>query len=260
MQSLSDDLAVEPSCECAMPSAHSQSSDEVAIETWLTATNCVLGRMPRRDLLDLVQRALIRDLPPRVLVHRQGGVGQALLGLLDGFVKISSTAISGREVVLEVVGPGGWLGELETFSASPRQADVMTLTQCRVLTFDRRDVLRAMARSPEGALALVDLVSHRLRLARQRVLDVIGLPAPARLAKTLMYLDDLRMGATRCGICTEKPLLSQSELGSLAGLSRESINKTLAAFRDAGLISSSRRSLTIRDRCALERRFFVSDE
>jgi hypothetical protein len=90
-----------------------------------------------------------------------------------------------------------------------------------------------------------------LRLATQRLLDIMALPAPARLAKTLLRLAELQCPAPRDGMWPALRL-SQSELGGMTGLTRESINKQLASLRDAGWISLSGGSVTLLDVAALE--------
>ena len=98
---------------------------------------------------------------------------------------------------------------------------------------------------------MVKLISHRLHTTTQRVLDAVALPATARLAKALLQLAELQCPTVRDGARIELQM-SQAELGGMTGLSRESVNKTLAALRDSGLIAQSNGSLTLLDIAALE--------
>jgi CRP/FNR family cyclic AMP-dependent transcriptional regulator len=228
-----------------------QSSDKDEILKQLIESDIGLQRMPRDAVLDLVRRARISTFRKGKNLFRKGDTGQSLLLVSDGFVKLSSTAPGGREVVLEIVGPGGWFGELAALSKSERNADATTITPCRIVAIDGRDVLHVMERSPDTSLAILNMVGQRLRSATQRILDIAGLPAGARLAKVLVDLHELRRSTSR-GPAKAELILSQSDLGGIIGLTRESINKQLAIFRDAGWITTANRTITISDLQALK--------
>jgi len=211
----------------------------------------VLGQLPERDLLDLVRRSQVRTLRARERIYRQGDPGRTVVAVLDGYVKLSSTTAAGREVVLEIVRAGRSFGELTAFNSWPRDSDAVTLSRCRLLAIDGRQFTQVMERTPDGLRMMVGLMSDRLRVATQRVLDTMALPAPARLAKALLHLAELQSPTPRDGDRLTLQL-SQAELGGMTGLTRESINKRLASLRDAGWIALSGGSVTLLDIAGLE--------
>jgi CRP/FNR family cyclic AMP-dependent transcriptional regulator len=179
-----------------------------------------------------------------------------VVAVLDGYVKLSSTTAAGREVVLEIIRPGMSFGELAAINNWPRDSDAVALSRCRVLAIDGRQFTQVMERSPAGLLTMVHSISERLRAATQRVLDTIALPAPARVAKTLLHLAELQ-SPTPQGLTPRNGVrlalqLSQADLGGMTGLTRESINKQLASLREAGSIALSGGSVTLLDIAALE--------
>jgi CRP-like cAMP-binding protein len=80
--------------------------------------------------------------------------------------------------------------------------------------------------------------------------DGLDLPAPARLAKALLQLAALHSRAVGDGLQISLAL-SQRELGGMTGLIRESINKHLGLWRDAGWLSLTGRTITLHDVAAL---------
>lgn len=216
----------------------------------LIAGHSALGSLPEADRLSLMQWSTIRVLQRRETIFRCGDPGRTVVLVLEGYVKLSTALADGREVVLEIVGPGGCFGELAVLNKWPREADAMTLSRCRVLAIDGRQFTQVIERRPEGMLAVTRMVSERLQRAMEQVVDALVLPAPARLAKALILLAKLRSSGLHHG--DRIPLrLSQSELGSMTGLTRESVNKHLGAWRDAGWILLSRGSVTLLDIAAL---------
>lgn len=210
-----------------------------------------IGTLPVQDLCDLVRNAQLRTVRSRVPIFRQGDNAHAVIALIEGSVKLACLAASGHEAVLDVVSDGLSFGELAVVNGRSRECDAIALQPSRIVAIDGRDFLRVMERSPDGRRMLMDLIGQRLGSATQRILDTVALPAPARLAKALLYLAGQRCGALRDGARFHLPL-SQTELGGMTGLTRESVNKHLSALRAEGWIAVSGRHVTLMDVTALE--------
>jgi CRP-like cAMP-binding protein len=216
----------------------------------------ILGLLPDRDLLALVRQSPTRSLPKNRVLFRYGDEGRSVVLILQGYVKLSAMASNGREVVLEIAGPGSIFGELAVLNGSPRQADATTLSSCRVMAIDGALFRRLLGASPEAMFAAMRLLADRLSAVTAREMDAVSLPAPVRLAKALLRLAKLH--SEHVGGCVQIGLrLSQRELGAMTGLIRESINKHLKAWRAAGWIELSGGSVTLCDVRAL--RDYVRD-
>src|SRR5438270_317793 len=81
----------------------------------------ILHHVPKDQLRISVQRA--RRFREREAMFHQGDDGRCVLGVVDGFVKLSSSTAAGREVILEVAGPGSVFGEIAALNDWPRAAD-----------------------------------------------------------------------------------------------------------------------------------------
>jgi CRP/FNR family cyclic AMP-dependent transcriptional regulator len=211
----------------------------------------ILGSLPEQDQLALVAQSPARVLQANRVLFRAGDEGRSVVLILQGYVKLSTTAANGREVVLEIAGPGTLFGELAVLNGLPRRADATTLTACRVMAFDGGLFRRTIARSPAAMLAAIRLLSERLFATTTQGMDAVSLPAPVRLAKALLHLAQLHpqrvSGGVHIGL-----RLSQRELGAMTGLIRESINKHLKTWRTAGWIELEGGSVTLRDVRALQ--------
>jgi CRP/FNR family cyclic AMP-dependent transcriptional regulator len=213
----------------------SRDDERIAGLLSLMKPDSVLGSLAERDLFSLLRQSTIRALPRQRVLFHAGDLGRNVVLILQGYVKISSTAANDREIVLEIAGPGTIFGELAVLTDQRRRADATTLTESRVLAIDGSAFRHALARSPEAMFAAIRLVSDRLSAVTARGMDAVSLPGPVRLAKALLHLAQL--GAD----CGEGTLhlgfrLSQRELGAMTGLTRESINKHMRAWRAAGWV------------------------
>src|SRR5580658_1001556 len=210
----------------------------------------LLRRFVAEDLQALVSHATVRTYDERDTLCTQGEAGQTVLVVVHGYVKLSALTAGGREVVFDVVGPNDVFGELAVLIDLPRAATAVALSPCAVLAIDGPAFVDALARSPEAMFWMIRLLGHRVSRTTEQMTDGLDLPAPGRLAKALLELAALRSRPVKEGLQINLAL-SQRELGGMTGLIRESINKHLGAWRDAGWLSLSGRTITLRDLAAL---------
>jgi CRP/FNR family transcriptional regulator, cyclic AMP receptor protein len=198
----------------------------------------ILRHLQQTELQALVRGALVQKYLDRDPIFAQGDEGQSVVAVVEGFVKLSSSTSAGREVVLEIAGPGSVFGELAVINGWPRSADAQALSTVRLLAIEGKSFMRALERAPSALVELTKLLSERLRRATEQITDAVDMPAAARLAKALIQLAGLHSHPGPDGLHIDLNL-SQRELGGMTGLTRESINKHLATWRDSGWVRLS---------------------
>lgn len=166
--------------------------------------------------------------------------------ILDGFVKVFTTTEDGHESVLSVRGPGDAVGELGTLEHGPRTATVTALERLTALVMDG-ERFRAYVESSVNAFRALNrqlIARHKEDIRRRAMGSADG---ERRLADLLCELSD-RFGVPGPNgeIDIDLPL-SQHELGSWAGKSREMVARAYHAWRKAGVIRNGRRTITIVD-------------
>ena len=234
-------------------------SAEIAIpgqgrEDWIIALmrqHKVLHCLGLDDLRTLVRQATLLQFQERDAIFLQGDEGQSVMAVISGFVKLSSSTVGGREVLLELAGPGSVFGEMAVLNGWRRATDAHALSACQILSIQGRVFTETLAQVPAAMFGLMRVLCQRLRRTTEQVTDSVDLPAPQRVAKALINLAALHSHPVREGLRIALQL-SQRELGAMTGLTRESINKHLSGWRDEGLISISDRCVTLLDVAALQ--------
>jgi CRP/FNR family transcriptional regulator, cyclic AMP receptor protein len=210
----------------------------------------LLRRLAPEDLTSLVSNATVLVLAERETLFAQGDAGRSVLVVAHGYVKLAALTASGREVVFDVVGPGDVFGELAVLTEQSRAATATALAPSSLLSIDGQAFIAALARSPDAMFWIIRLLGRRLARATEQMTDGLELPAPARLAKALLELAALHSRPAADGLRISLSL-SQRELGGMTGLIRESINKHLGLWREAGWLSQTGRTITLHDIAAL---------
>lgn len=209
------------------------------VDPELLAQVGLFANLSSAELIGLAALMRPRPYAKDEVVYLRGDPGTAFYLIAQGKVKITLTSPDGKELILRRLGSGDFHGELALLDDQPRSADAVATEPSVQLVLQRDGFRDFLNEHPEAATKLLGTVSNYLRRNAELIQDATFLDVPARLARTLL---DLAGGST--GEDTLPPpgavipdRMKQSELASLVGATRESINKWLGSFERQGLIS-----------------------
>ncbi len=172
--------------------------------------------------------------------------GQSLFIVEEGAVRIYVPSAQGADLTLAILGPGDFFGDLSLLDGQPRSASADAMQETRALILERSDFLDLMRSRPEAALAVMSVVSKRLRETDEMASDLAFLDVGGRLAKKLLELASSH-GVKRDDGTLLDVTITQEQLANMIGVTRESVNRNLAQFRRNGLITSQGRRIILRD-------------
>lgn len=195
-----------------------------------------------RELARTMRRRSFRA--GEVIMHRDDP-GQVLYVIREGKVRIYITSPEGQEVALAVFGPNDSFGELALLDGQARSASAVALDNVDTYTLQRSDFVNVVTHHPRIALQVMSVLSRRLRQTDAMIEDLLFLDVHGRVAKKLLELADLHGVRTPEGILIDMRL-TQSDLASLVGASRESVNKVLGYFITKHYVTTEKRKVTIR--------------
>lgn len=172
---------------------------------------------------------------------RNGGL--VIVG--TGFVKVSRDQ-RGHEAVLAIHGPGELLGEVALLDRGEHAAAVIAITNGTALRIDTGRFWALLNERPHLNQVVIGTVTHRLRDAGRQRLEQLTVPSAQRMATRILTLAERFAVATGDEIEIGVPL-SQAELSSWAGVSRETGVRGLRRLRDLGLVRLEHRRVVITD-------------
>jgi CRP/FNR family cyclic AMP-dependent transcriptional regulator len=184
------------------------------------------------------------------LLHQSDEAGPVVL-LLGGRAKIAVTR-DGHEAIMGVAGPGELVGELSAIEDGPRSATVTTLEPVEALVVPRSYFSALLDQRPRIALVILRSVARRLRYADAQRAQFATLDVVGRLAQRLVELCERFGTQQERGVEVKLPL-SQEELASWVGASREAVSKAYYVLRSLGIVETGRRRVTVLDVEALKR-------
>lgn len=190
-----------------------------------------------------------RSHPANQVILLENDWGNSVYFILEGWVKIRTYNLDGKEVTLNILGRGEVFGEMAPLEEIPRSTDVITLVSTVIGTMPAQHFVNLLNTEPLAGLHLVRLMARRLRQVNRR-LRLRESDSQSRVADVLLFLADGQGKAAGQGM--EIPNLPHRELSGLSGLARETVTRVLSKLEKNGLIERDRDILKIVNLEALE--------
>ncbi len=173
--------------------------------------------------------------------------------VLTGRVKLVASGAEGRDVVLAIRGPGELIGEMAALGGIRRTATAIAVDDVEVGYLDARGLRDFLNEHSAAALVLVRMVIRRWADADRDRISLATQDSVGRLASRLLELGEHHGAQTEHGVRIELSL-SQDELASWTGATRETVSRALRLMRGLGWIATDHRAITILDVTALRER------
>ncbi len=148
----------------------------------------IFGILGPELLQQLRSHARLKTIERGTTVFAKGDPGTSLFAILEGQVKVISFSAQGKYAVFNVLSAGDIFGEIALLDGGERTADVIAITDCKLLVIERRDFLPLVHSRPDVAQKLIEVLCGRLRNTSRQVEEVMFLDLSAKLARTLLRL------------------------------------------------------------------------
>ena len=182
-------------------------------------------------------------------IFLMGDPGDCMMAVLEGAIRISVTSPAGKQIVLTIMQPGDFFGEIALLDGKERTADATAMSASVVAILYRRDLVSFLDEHPNGWPKVVDVLCERLRRTTLQVSEVALLDLPVRLAKAVLRFTERN---AEDGKVNDQIQLSQRELGNIVGATRESVNKCLREWQRAGMVKTDGANIKILNRADLQ--------
>jgi CRP/FNR family cyclic AMP-dependent transcriptional regulator len=181
--------------------------------------------------------------------------GEVVYIVLEGTIKICIEQVDGTEVILAILGPGDTVGELSLIDSAGRSANVVTMERSRLVWMDRDTFWESLQKMPLITYELLHVLGDRLRLANEQIQALATLDIYGRVARQILAIAERYGRVTSDGEIVIPIRLTQSDIASLVGASRERVNQVMVAYKQQNYISTDQNyRITIHDRQALVQR------
>jgi len=216
----------------------------------------LLRRVPVFSELSLTQMEQLADKVTKQRVKRgeviveKGKNSRALFIILSGRARVLLADRRGREVILDVLGPGDYIGEISLLDNKSHSATVQAEVQCDLLVLGQQDFNQCLDNNHAMARSIIKGLVQRLRNADEKIGSLALMDVYGRVAKALVSMSEPAGNRTM----EIKAKTTRQDIAKMVGASREMVSRVMRDFEEQGFITTSEDgSVTIKERRASAR-------
>ena len=215
-------------------------------------STALLRNVPLLSVLRETELALLA----RVVSRKSYARGSQILGagdatdslyiLISGRIKVFMSDLDGKEVILSILEPNEFFGEMGLIDDRPRSASVVALEPCELICISKPDFKRCLAENFDMAMTVMRGLVKRLREADKQIGSLALMDVFGRVARLLLETAELIDGEK---VVTRK--LSKQDIARMIGASREMVSRVMKHLQEAGYIEVRTDTIVIRDNILL---------
>ena len=208
-------------------------------------------RLQADDRAKLAEVSTLESFPRGGVVFREGEAAKSVHIVVDGRVKVAKLTPAGREVILDMPGPGDPIGAVAAFEGFDYPATA-TATMESVCLVTRRDAFFSLLEAhPSLVRGLLSGLTLRLVQLTKRLAELSGGRIEARMARLLCKLAD-EQGIERGSGIFVPVKLTRQEIADLCATTVETAIRVMSRWGKEGLVATERDGFLIPDPAALE--------
>jgi len=185
-----------------------------------------------QELETLSHSMRTRSYRKNTIIFEEGDQGDALYIVESGQVKAYLSDEQGKEIVLSMLNPGDYFGEMALLDEAPRSASVITAQESRLLVISGSDFRDTLAAHPNIALQVIRGLNETLRRSTENVKSLALMDVYGRVVR--LFLD---MADDENGRLVIQQKLTHQDIADRVGSSREAISRILKDLRTGGYLA-----------------------
>ncbi len=203
--------------------------------------------LSKSHLSEIESLAVVKKYAKGEIVFSEGDEGDGFYVVAEGQVKIYKASTDGKEKILHIFGPGEPFGEVPVFTGRAFPANAVALTNASLLFFPKRTFVDLIAKNPSLALAMLGVLSKRLREFTIQIEHLALKEVPGRLASYLIYISKEQESAKSVELD-----ISKGQLASLLGTIPETLSRIFSKMSSMGLVEVDGKTIWLLDREGLK--------
>jgi CRP-like cAMP-binding protein len=209
----------------------------------LLRTVPIFSELSETDVTSLAQLLARRKYPKDAVVFFENEEGDSFFMIVQGRIKVTILGDDGREVILSMLGPGDFFGEMALLDNEPRSASAIAAEESELLSLSRADFQGvATKRSITGAL--IKVLTARLRRANHQISTLALLDVYGRVARVILDMAREEGRRLKDGRIAFRRATHQ-EIANRIGTTRETVTRMLKDLERQGLIQVDSKEIVV---------------
>jgi CRP/FNR family cyclic AMP-dependent transcriptional regulator len=191
----------------------------------------LFSHVTESDLDAIASHLIERAFPKDTVVVEEGLAGDYMYVIREGRVKVTKASDDGREKIMDFLVAGDFFGEMSLFDQAPRSATVRTLEPSKLMALSRVAFLDLLSRSSSLALAVIMVLTHRLRDADEQASSISFHRVEDRVRCLFQRIARPADGEETLLLT---PTLTHQQIADMVGTSRETVTRAIKQLKGEG--------------------------
>ena len=197
----------------------------------------LFSELDDRELAQIAGVAKTRRYAKDDVIFHADESGDVFCVIREGKVKITMISPEGKEIILTMMGPGEFFGEMALLDDSPRSATVIALEPLEVVTIWRTDFLQILADNFSITKKIMSELSKRVRRMSMRIESLATMDVYGRLARFFLDLAQQQGKVLDNGyVAVTRP--THQAIANMIGTSRETVSRLIHELMRQDLLLS----------------------
>jgi CRP/FNR family transcriptional regulator, nitrogen oxide reductase regulator len=218
----------------------------------LLRSSTLYRNLSPEDQKRLAAVSLARSFERGETIFAEGDPPDFLVTIASGRVKVVKTIPSGKEIILEIFGPGDPVGAVVAYEGRPYPASAIALDRAECILVRRREFFALFEGHPSFVRGFLTGMAQRIVELTRRIPEVAGGRVETRFAHLFLKLAE-RVGRPQPGGRFVPLPLSRQELADLTGTTVETCIRIMSRWGKEGIVATERDGFLVRDTGALDR-------
>ena len=215
---------------------------QAVVSTLLLRNVPLFAMLPEDQLAVLASVVSRRSFPRGTTIIAAGDVTDSLYVVISGTLKVTMSDDAGREIILSMLGPREYFGEMVPIDDSTRSASVISLEPCELLVLSKHDFRKCLAENVQMAMTVLRGLVKRLREADRKIGSLALMDVYGRVARLLLDMSETIDGQR---VVTRK--IVKQDIARMIGASREMVSRVMKHLQVGGYIDVRGNSIYLHD-------------
>jgi CRP/FNR family cyclic AMP-dependent transcriptional regulator len=190
--------------------------------------------VPEESLQILANASSLLQVPRNTVILHAGDHTDNLYVILSGSLRVQVSDEEGREVILNMLHPGEFFGEMGMIDGQIRSATVQAIEPVSLVVISKADFQHCLSQNFEVSLHIMRSLVKRLREADRRIESLALMDVYGRVARLMLDMAEEHEGRMRV---SQK--LSGQDIAKMVGASREMVSRVMKNLQIDGLIEKA---------------------
>lgn len=229
-------------------------NNDVAFDYFLNNQDSIFYTLSQEEKNKLFDNHICTIYKKGEIIFKEGDKPTGLICLATGKVKIFKEGIGGREQIVRMSSPLGFIGYRALFAEQNYTGSAVALEDSVVCILEKDALFKVLRANTDMTLRLMKKMATELGISNMRTVSLTQKHIRGRLAESLLLLVDT-YGMEEDGK-TIRAYLSREDIANLSNMTTSNAIRTLSSFASEKIITLDGRKISILDMKKLER---VSD-